>query len=101
LWGLAVELATTYGVSQTARTLKVDYYALKRRLQPSASQSGPRESVSQKPAFVEVAASTLVTPGECVIEWENAAGARMRVHLKGLQAPDLVALSGSFWRGEP
>jgi hypothetical protein len=32
-----------------------------------------------------------------VIEWEDVAGARMRVHLKGQDVPDLLALSRSFW----
>jgi hypothetical protein len=34
---------------------------------------------------------------ECVIEFEDAAGARMRVQLKGQNPPDLLALSRSFW----
>ena len=99
LWSLAVELATSYGVCQTAATLKLDYYGLKKRLE-AVSQPDALLPASQ-PTFVELAASTLVAPGECVIEWENAAGAKMRVQLKGVQSPDLVALSGSFWRGEP
>jgi hypothetical protein len=52
------------------------------------------------PAFVELPASTLSTVGECVIELENAAGSRMRVHLKGVHVPDLVALTGGFWSAE-
>ncbi len=30
-----------------------------------------------------------------------AGGAKLRVHLKGLEAPDLAALSRSFWQSEP
>ena len=37
---------------------------------------------------------------ECVIEWEDVAGARMRVQLKGENAPDVLALSRSFWDAE-
>ena len=101
LWTLAVELATTYGVCQTAVMLRLDYYGLKKRLEAKVSQPDPLAAPSQRPKFVELAASTLVAPGECVIEWENAAGAKMRVHLKGTQTPDLVALSGSFWKAKP
>ena len=101
LWALAAELATTYGVCQTAVTLRLDYYGLKKRLESQASQPNTPSTPSTRPAFFELAASTLVTPGECVIEFENAAGSRMRVHLKGGQAPDLVALSGSFWNAQP
>jgi hypothetical protein len=32
--------------------------------------------------------------------WEDAAGAKMRVHLKGVEAPDVVALSRSFWEAQ-
>lgn len=100
LWSAAVELARTYGVCRTSRLLKLHYYTLKERLD---AQPQPKRAPSAcpAPAFVELSASALVTPGECVIEWQNVAGARMRVHLKGLQVPDLVALSASFWRGEP
>ena len=100
LWALAVELATTYGVCQTAGTLRLDYYSLKKRLEAKGWQPNPLATPSPPPTFVELAASTLMTPGECVIEWENIAGAKMRVHLKGAPTPDLVALSGSFWKGE-
>ncbi len=101
LWALAVQLATTYGVCQTAATLLLDYYGLKKRLGAKASQPIPPGASGQMPAFVELAASTLTAPGECVIEFENANGSRMRVHLKGGPAPDLVALSGSFWNAHP
>ena len=100
LWALAVELASTHGVCQTAATLRLDYYGLKKRLAAKASQPSTPSTPSPRPAFFELAASTLVTPGECVIEFENAAGSRMRVHLQGGQAPDLVELSGSFWNAQ-
>ena len=35
-----------------------------------------------------------------VIELEDVAGSRMRVHLKGYGVPDLLALSRSFWNGD-
>ena len=99
LWALAVEMATTFGVCQTAAMLRLDYYSLKKRLEAEVSQPD-LATPSRHSAFVELSAATLMAPGECVIEWENAAGAKMRVHLKGAQSPDLVALSGSFWKGE-
>jgi hypothetical protein len=39
--------------------------------------------------------------GECLVEWEDAAGSKMRVHLKGFHAPDLAALGRSFWNPTP
>jgi hypothetical protein len=49
---------------------------------------------------LELAASPVTAVGECLIEFENAAGSRMRVHLKGSDVPDLVALGRSFWNAE-
>ena len=51
--------------------------------------------------FLELAAPARTGTGECLVEWEDATGAKMRVHLQGVAAPDLVALSRSFWGVEP
>ena len=37
---------------------------------------------------------------ECVIEFEDGGGAVMRVHLKGTEVPDVLALGRSFWNAE-
>lgn len=100
LWALAVELATSYGVCQTAVTLKLAYYDLKKRVAATALPSGRSGAPSPIPDFIELAPSTIATPGECVLEFENAAGSRMRVHLKGGHVPDLLALSGSLWNSQ-
>jgi hypothetical protein len=42
-----------------------------------------------------------LSASECLLELENAAGAKMRVHLKGVASPDLAALSRSFWNPRP
>ena len=39
--------------------------------------------------------------GECTLELEDPGGAKLRVHLKGFEAPDLAALSRGFWQNEP
>ena len=49
------------------------------------------------PAFLELAPSASIGSCECTLELENAAGAKMRVHLKNIAMPDLAALSRSFW----
>lgn len=97
LWGLAVELAQQHGVSRTAAALKLDYYSLKKRLAASGSgrQSSPPSAL--RPAFVELPAGPFAATGECLIELENAAGAKMRIHLKGSAMPDLAALGRDFW----
>ncbi|MDP6719649.1 MAG: hypothetical protein QGF59_13400 [Pirellulaceae bacterium] len=83
LWKLAVKLAGAYGVSRAASALKVEYYALKKRV-----ESQNLRARSAAPACVEISPSPLVTSGECIVELEDGAGASMRVHLKGYDAPD-------------
>jgi hypothetical protein len=97
LWAVAVKLATKCGVSRTAVALKLNYGGLKRRVEGRALEARPRRASSPMPAFVELPGPMLASPAECVIECENAAGAKLRVHLKGGHVLDLLALSGSFW----
>ncbi len=92
LWNQAVELAGRYGISRTASSLRVGYYELQKRAatRPAGGSAvpGPREGFVELPPL---------TTGECLIEFENASGRRMRVQIKGSSVPDLVALSRSFW----
>jgi hypothetical protein len=97
LWRLATELAAQHGVCQTAGVLKLDYYSLKRRLSESTSLS-PAET--DRPRFVELPQAAPTAAGECLIECENATGARLRMHLKGVALSDLAALGRSLWRAE-
>ena len=88
LWNLAVKLAEAHGVHRTASVLRLDYASLKRR----AVGIRTEQTITK---FVEL--SPPLSAKECVIEFEDRTGARMRVHLKGHQMPDLIALSRSFW----
>jgi len=111
LWSSAVKAADAFGIHRTARALRVDYYALKKRVESKAvgaTQSGRRPAATASRAsatkgratFVELPAAAWPGSGECILELEDAGGAKLRVHLKGLGAPDLAALSRSFWQGE-
>ena len=95
LWTLAVKLADAHGLNRTSSVLRLDYYSLKKRVEAMHS-----ESTSSTPAFVELSPPSLAASGECVVEFEDGAGASMRVHLRGCDALDLVALGRSFWSGE-
>jgi len=98
LWRSAVTLAGRHGLSRTATALGLDYYALKKRVE--AQVSAATGDSARRPAFVELPASTPISPGECLIELANATGVSLRIHLKGHQLPDLVALGRSFWNIE-
>jgi len=100
LWAAAVKLASRYGISRTARALRVGYYSLQERVERAMAGSAASVPPRIAPAFLELAVPARGGPGECLLEWEDAAGAKMRVHLKGVEAPDVVALSRSFWEAQ-
>ena len=94
LWKLAVQLAHKHGVCRTASLLRLDYYALKKRL--NASQPAPPKA----PAFVELPMSLTAGPAQCLIELHSGQGARMQVSLQGYPASDVAQLGRTFWETE-
>jgi hypothetical protein len=92
LWAAAAKLAGSYGICRTAKALRVDYYSLKERVESAATAGLPQGK------FLELPLPSPTSLGECTVEWEDAAGSKMRVHLKGFHAPDLAALGRSFWK---
>ena len=94
LWKAATKLALEFGLNRTAKLLKIDYYHLKKRLDRNSVSSGT------KSPFVELPPVPFRLPIECMIEFDDGMGASMRVHLKGAETPDLLALGQSFWTGK-
>jgi hypothetical protein len=96
-------------MSRTAKTLRVDYHALKQRVdkaiaargEPKKRDFGVRRpftvDVPSEPTFIELPVPTPLGSQQCVLELEDVTGAKMRVCLQGHAAPDLAALSRSFW----
>ena len=73
-WEAAVNLAKEYGLFRTADPLRLDYMRLKKRLE--GSTGSPRR---QPPAaFVELVARPTDLQ-ECVIEFESAGRAKIRI----------------------
>ena len=95
LWNSAVRVAGHCGLNRTAKVLHLDYYDLKKRLDAPSLKQGPI------PSFIELSPAVSGQAPECIIECENRNGAKMRIHLKGMEWPDLNALSGTFWRCKP
>jgi hypothetical protein len=96
LWAAAVKAANASGISHTAKTLRVNHHALKKRIAEAAATSdGPGRAAV--PTFLELAPLTRTSSCQCTLELEDACGAKMRVHLQSAEAPDLAALSRSFW----
>jgi hypothetical protein len=96
LWAAAVKVASACGISHTAKTLRVNHHALKKQITEAAATSGgpDRGGVA---AFLELGPPTQVGRCQCTLELEDACGAKMRVHLQSVEAPDLASLSRSFW----
>ncbi len=108
LWAAAVKSAAKYGIHRTAKALRVDYYALKKRAEQKAAIAGTRQKAAAtaskaaaEATFLELPAAAWAGSGECTLDLEDAGGAKLRVHLKGFETPDLAALSRSFWQSEP
>ncbi len=91
IWQAAAKLATEYGLSKTAVTLKLSYVGLRKHVEQARSE------LPSTPSFVELPASSFPIASECKIEWEDGDGAIMRMHLKGGEAPNALALGRDFW----
>ena len=93
LWNSAVKLSATYGIHRTAKTLRLNPDSLKKRVAStngngSRGQKKPRQKAAT--AFVELVPTEGACPPECIVELENPRGAKMRIHAKGSQIPDVV-----------
>jgi hypothetical protein len=96
LWSEAVDLARRHGLAQTAKTLRLDYAALKRRLRDGGHQIRP-VSVAPAPAeFIELLSPVSTGIGECALEVESTQGARMRVVMKNLAPQGLACILREF-----
>ena len=99
LWRLAVTLADDFGLSLTARELRLDYQGLKARLATYKANGGEGGTLceEQQSSFVEIPQPPMALPlPECLIEMENAGGAKLRIRIKGATDLDLPGLARSF-----
>ena len=96
LWSLAVELAKDYGVSKTAKTLRVEYNMLKKKsLLPQAPSDRP---VPVPPgAFLELRPNAAPDQFECIIDCQRSLGQTIRIQLKGPHWPDVTGLCERLW----
>lgn len=97
LWVKAAALAREHGINQTARTLGLKYASLRKHLAAGLEQAPPPRA---KPDFIEVLPGGVLSPSpECMIEWEEGDGVKMRMHLKGIGVPELVSFARAFRGG--
>ena len=89
------------GSHRTARALRVNYYALKKRVEQQAAAAADAAERRARPRLSSWLLPRPSVACECTLELEDAGGAKMRVHLKSIAMPDLAALSRSFWNRQP
>ena len=97
LWLAAVDLAKEYGLQQVANELHVDCNRLKKHL---AQAVGTLQISNTSTQFVEITVAPvprLTAQSECVIQLENARGAKMRVELNGNCIAGLAEMCNIFW----
>jgi hypothetical protein len=94
LWEAAVQVAGQCGLNRTAKTLHLDYYDLKKRLDAADARQ------SSIASFIELSPAASGSAAECIIELETRNSSKMRIHIKGMGMPDLNALSNAFWRSK-
>ena len=68
---------------------------LKRHVESDTTRGRSRDE-THHPAFVELVPAGSSSPTECVVEIAEPSGARMRIELKGVAAPDLATLTRSL-----
>lgn len=95
LWSLAVELAREFGVSRTARTLRLGHNTLKQKSQRSEQRDGP-DPMPNIP-FLELRPDRANTQIECTIDCQRSSGQKIRIQLKGSDWPDLAPLCQGLW----
>ena len=93
LWQAAVEAAQEHGVSKASQALSLDYYGLKKRLESAAELSESEQAAGR--GFLEI--PLLASAPECVLEMEDAQGARLRIELKGPAAAHCQTLAEALW----
>jgi hypothetical protein len=98
LWAKAVALAREHGVNRTARTLGLKYGSLKTQLEAACSEAP--DAGKARPEFIELLPRQMRPPSvECMIEWEDGSGVKLRMHVQGVGMADLVSFARVFRDG--
>lgn len=94
LWSAATVLARQHGLAPTASALKLSYYDLQRRLEPSRKV----KTAPSLPAFVEMPGLLAAKPDPGTVELVHANGSRLTLRLPHPRSRDLLPLVAAFLR---
>ena len=98
LWAAAVSLTSKYSISQISRELVLDYSTLKKR---AVIKKKDAAVSTNPPDFIEVNLEPAAAAAECIVEMQDIAGAKMRMHFRGKTDFDLLQLAKAFWSRKP
>ena len=96
LWQIAVRAAAVHGVYATARRLRLNPTALKKRTLTEQKENATNDT----PQFLEFPWLGTVPAAECILEAEDQAGRKLRIHLKGGATAQAGSLGRMLWRDE-
>lgn len=101
LWEAVINLYPKYNIHQIARTLRLNYASVKKRIVQLQKKKAPPVT----PAFIQLdipSPPKLPEPdqNEWSIEMENADGAKMRIGVKSSQMLDIGIIFQSFLRSQ-
>jgi hypothetical protein len=97
LWQSATELARGHGLYLVARSLRLGYMQLKKRM---GGESAARRRNRSQPRFIELIGTARERGDEYVVEFESSHGAKMRVHCKTASPPTWAVLLRAWRRAE-
>ena len=99
VWNAAAALALREGLSHVSRTLRLDFYKLRRRCAPTHAVT---RRTGVLPGFVEVHVNEAVQGkgGPFQVELAGPHGVRMTIGL-GCDTAAVIALAEAFWRRAP
>jgi hypothetical protein len=90
LWEAMTLLGRSHGVNPVCQALRIDYYALKRRVHGS--------SPAKQPGFVELPMLAPAGSAGDVIELEDKRGRKMTLRLDPAHRAETLSLIQTFWR---
>ncbi len=96
LWRAAASAGHEHGVSKTAQALRLDYYALKKRVELAPEKRSAAKTCSEI-KFLEIPLGAPSGRPECVLELEDGQGARLRVELQGAALAELETVARALW----
>jgi len=99
LWDTAANLSETYSINQISKALRLNYTALKKRVNKMETNQPCIQKV-QASSFVELNFEQSSLVSECIVEMQDCSGAKMRMCFKGKTDFDFLELGKSFWRKE-